>query len=297
MIHYHHLKNTKKQGINIAFWLTFFLFFAEVVGGFLTNSLAIISDAWHLLSDLLALAVSWFALHQAAKPANTRLTYGYHRLGIFAALINNVTLIGISFFIIYSAIHRFFYPIEVKSIGMIFLAALGFIITSIIVFFLKREGQNLNIKSATFHFIGDAYSYVGVVIGGILLYYTNWFWIDPLLSILFASIIFRGAFMMLKETIKILMEAVPEGYDVGEIKTSLEKIPGIHSAHDIHVWGISAEEVMLTAHVVIDDIPVSKGYDILQEAKKMLHVNYDIWHSNFQLEPNLHTTDLRTELG
>lgn len=284
MNHPHHKLNLSLKGINSAFWLTLGLFIAEVIGGILTNSLAIMSDAWHLLSDLLALGISWFALWQGTRPADKKLTFGYHRFGIFAAFLNNLTLIGISFFIFYKAISRFFNPEAVHSVGMIYLAVLGVAISGLIVLLLRKEEQNLNIKSAILHFIGDVFSYAGVILGGILLNITNWLWIDPLISIIFASIILRGAFKMLIESIRILLEAVPQGMNVDEIKNSLEKIPGVQSIHDIHVWGISAEEVMLTAHMVVENISIEQSHDLLGRVKKELKKQFNIWHSIFQLE-------------
>jgi len=284
MQHAHHLTNSKSVGINIAFWLTFFLFLAEIVGGIFTGSLAILSDAWHLLSDLLALGVSWFALRQAIKPANEKLTFGYHRFGIFAAFFNNLTLIGISFYIFYTAVIRIFNPREVKSMGMVYLAILGLVITATIVFFLRKEDQNLNVKSAVLHFVGDVFSYAGVVLGGIVLHFTGWLWIDPVISIVFASIILRGAFKMLKESFWILLEGVPSNFNVDQISKDMESVPGVHSVHDVHIWGISAEEVMLTAHAVVEEQPVSEGHDLLHEVKKVLREKYGIWHSILQLE-------------
>ncbi|KXG43781.1 cation diffusion facilitator family transporter [Tepidibacillus decaturensis] len=284
MSHTHHVVETKTRGINIAFWLTSILFIAEIIGGLITNSLAILSDAWHLLSDILALGVSWFALRQTRRPANKRLTFGYHRVGIFAAFFNNVTLIGISFYIYYKAITRIFTPEPVGSLGMIYLALLGVLVTGTIVLFLKKEKQNLNVKSAVLHFVGDVFSYAGVIIGGVLLHFTGWLWIDPMISIIFASVILRGAFRMLRESIRILLEAVPEGLNVDMIKEVMEQVPGVHAVHDIHVWGISAEEVMLTAHVVVKNQPVSEGHDLLHDVKKALYEHFHIWHSVLQLE-------------
>lgn len=282
--HTHHAMVKKNKGISIAFWFTMLLFIAEIIGGYLTNSLAILSDAWHLLSDILALGVSWFALRQSTRPANKKLTFGYHRIGIFAALINNLSLIGISGYIYYTAIRRIFYPEQVESIGMIYLAILGVLVTTTIVFFLKREDQNLNVKSALLHFVGDVFSYAGVIIGGILLNYTGWMWIDPVISILFASVILKGAFRMLRESIRILLEAVPDGLDLDEIKEEVIKVKGVCSVHDVHVWGVSSEEVMLTAHIVTDNKSVFEGHRLLHEVKDLLNEQFGIWHSILQLE-------------
>ncbi|MFV9511775.1 cation diffusion facilitator family transporter [Tepidibacillus sp. LV47] len=282
--HAHHVTDKKSTGINIAFWLTFLLFVAEIIGGILTNSLAILSDAWYLLSDILALGVSWFALRQARKPANKRLTFGYHRFGIFAAFFNNLTLIAISFYIFYTAVLRIFHPKEVKSLGMVYLAILGLVITGTIVLFLRKEEQNLNVRSAVLHFVGDVFSYAGVILGGMILHFTGWLWIDPIISIVFASIILRGAFSMLRESFWILLEGVPSNFDVDEITKDMESVPGVHSVHDVHIWGISAEEVMLTAHIVVEEQPVSEGHDLLHEVKKVLRGKYGIRHSILQLE-------------
>ena len=284
VIHPHHKSTISMKGINLAFWLTLALFIVEIIGGLITNSLAILSDAWHLLSDILALGISWFALWQATKPANKKLTYGYHRLGIFAAFINNLTLIGISGFIFYKAIQRLYHPQEVESLGMIYLAVLGVAVSALIVFFLRKEEQNINVKSAVLHFVGDVFSYAGVIIGGILLFLTNWLWIDALISMIFASIILRGALKMLLESIRILLEAVPEGFDIDEIKGVIKEVNGVYSVHDVHVWGISSDEIMLTAHLVVENISIEQSHQLLSNVKKEIRNKYKIWHSNFQLE-------------
>lgn len=284
MAHFHHYEKVNLRGLNIAFFLTLTLFVAEIIGGLITNSLAILSDAWHLLTDILALSISWFALWQTKKPANRRLTYGYHRIGIFAAFINNLSLIGISFYIFYKAIYRLFNPVEVKSLGMVSLAILGVIVSGTIVLLLRKQEDNLNIKSATLHFIGDILSYIGVVIAGILLYFTNWLWIDPVISIIFAAIILNSAFRMLVPAVKILLEAVPDSINLEDIEKTIIEIPGVKSVHDIHVWGISLEEIMLTAHIVVDNTSISEGHNLIHDVKNNLYKRYKIWHVILQLE-------------
>lgn len=269
-----------------AFGLTFILFISQLIGGYLSNSLAIISDAWHLLSDLLALSVSWFALAQAKRPANHRMTYGYHRFGIFAALFNNLTLIGISVFIYIFAIGRIISPQPVHAPAMMMLALVGFVVTFIIVVLLKRGEQNLNTKSALLHFFGDVLSYAGVVLGGIIIYYTGWLWVDPLLSIVFATIITVNAWKMLKESVLILLQAVPAELDVRLVERKLLALSGVKAVRDLHIWSLTSEKVMLSAHI-------TTSFDKLEDTEDLLVIiqhqmaDLGIRHCTIQFETSV----------
>lgn len=275
--------------------ITLIMFTVQLVGGILTNSLAITSDAWHLSSDLLALSLSWYAIRQTMKPANEKHTFGYHRFGSLAALINGLTLIGISLFIGYQSILRFIHPSGVHSTGMIALASVGFIATLLIAVILKDGKENINVKSAFLHFVGDVLSYFGILVGGIILYFTGWNWIDPLLSAFFALIILKNAWQITKEAAVILLEAVPENISVKVIKERLLAEPEIEKILDLHVWGLSNEHFSLSTHLKVQNMELRESITLTEKIEQILYKEYGIAHTTIQF----HTENegLRTSLG
>lgn len=275
------LRHEKK--VRLSFLITLAMFIVQLIGGFITNSLAIASDAWHLSSDLLALFLSWYAIRQTMKPANEKHTFGYHRFGSLTALINGLSLIGISLFIGYSSIVRFFNPSSVHSTGMIGLAAAGFISTLAIAFLLKDGKENINVKSAFLHFVGDVLSYFGILIGGVIIYFTGWNWIDPILSALFALIILRNAWGITKEAALILLEAVPGNLSVRLIKQRLLEETEIKKIMDLHVWGLSNEHISLSTHLAVRNMELEESNPFIQRIEEILYKEFGIAHTTVQL--------------
>jgi cobalt-zinc-cadmium efflux system protein len=270
--------------------ITSLLFLAQCIGGWMTNSLAIISDAWHLLSDLAALLLSWFALRQTQKPANAVHTFGYHRYGILAALINGLVLIGISIFIFSQAVHRMLNPQEVQSKGMIFLAILGFLLTMLIVLLFRDGKENLNIRSTLLHFLGDTFSYAGIVLGGIIMFYTGWLWVDPILSAIFALVILKNAWSVTKESAQILLEAVPPGLSITQVQEFLLTEPTIRNVNDLHIWSLSNEHTSLCATITICNMDVSASRQLSEHLNKKLYEQFGITHTTIQFESDPENT-------
>jgi cobalt-zinc-cadmium efflux system protein len=274
-----------KKGLLIALCITLLMMVAEVIGGFLSNSLALLSDAGHMFTDTLALALSFFAMKFADMPATERKTFGFYRLEILAALANGAILIVISIYIIYEAYLRIQKPEPVQSMLMLVVALIGlFVNIAGALFLVKHHETNLNIRGAYLHIIGDAISSVGVIIGAVVIAKTGWYLVDPILSILIALGIIAGAAGLVTESVNILLEAVPSHLNVGTIAQEIGNIPGVHEAYHIHVWTITSGVYALSAHVVINDRMVSGSRVLLDSIREMLAKRYHILHSTLQLE-------------
>lgn len=251
----------------------------------MANSLALLSDAGHVFTDALALLLSWFALRQAEKPATDRMTFGFHRMGIFAAFINAVSLVGIAMIILYEAYGRMREPEPVRSVLMFSVAVIGLVANLIIVLILRREQrENLNLHSAFLHVAGDALASVGVIFGGAIIYFSGWFWVDPAISVVIALIIAFGAWRVIKEAVNILLEASPAHVNVDDMVKAMMEAPGVKDVHDLHVWSITPQMHALSCHVLIDDMSVSDGSNILGELNELLSAKFNIGHSTMQLE-------------
>ncbi|HBI02544.1 MAG TPA: cation transporter [Paenibacillaceae bacterium] len=268
--------------IQISFFITVTMFFIQLIGGFITNSLAILSDAWHLSTDILALFLSWFAIRQTRKPANETHTYGYHRFGSLAALINGLTLIAVSLFIAYQSITRLIHPAHVHSTGMIGLAIIGFLATLLITLILKNDTENINVKSAFLHFLGDVLSYFSIIIGGILIYFTDVYWIDPILSGIFALVILRNAWEVTREASLILLEAVPGKLSIPRIKERLLIESEIVKVLDLHVWGLSNEHISLSTHLAIRNMEFQQTGTLIHRIEEILYEEFGIAHTTIQ---------------
>ncbi len=274
-----------KKDILIALSITFLMMVAEVVGGLLANSLALLSDAGHMLTDNLALLLSFFAMTFASLPATERRTYGFYRLEILAAFVNGIVLVLISLFIMYHAYLRMVHPQPVQGILMLVVAAVGLVANIIGAFFLHKHSKtSLNVRGAYLHIVGDALSSIGVVIGGIIIIFTGWYLIDPILSIMIALVIIYGAWSLVKESVNILLESAPAHLAVETIAEALGEIEGVREAYHIHLWTITSGVYALSACVVIDDQLVSKSRDVLNEIRSLLSEKFNILHNTIQLE-------------
>ncbi|MCF8010232.1 MAG: cation diffusion facilitator family transporter [Clostridiales bacterium] len=257
---------------------------AKFIGAFITNSLALFSDCWHLMTDLASLLISWWGLKVVNKPETYTFTFGYYRHSILTALINNVSLMIIAVFILYKSVMRYLNPVEVEPEGMMLLAVLGLVINSIIVFSLKSNSTNLNVKSAFLHFIGDALADVGVLVGGLLIYFTGWTGVDTLLSAVLGCFILKNAVKMSKRCINIFLEAAPDDISINKMKERLKSIEKIYEVTDLHVWSLTAEVPLLTAHVCVEEENLKKCEEILFEIQSLLKNEFNIEHSTIQFE-------------
>ena len=290
--HHDHLAHLTRNRLRLAFVLTFFILAAEVAGGLFANSLALYSDAGHVVTDLFALGLAWFAGAQAERPANKRNTFGYHRVGILAALTNAVTLIVIAIWITYEAIGRLMRPEPVHPLVMFASAGVGIAVNLLIVFGLRGEGQeNLNVRGAWLHAMGDVGASVGVVIAGAIILLTGWTLADPLLSVAIAVLIAVSAARLVRETIAILMEAAPRNVPVDHLAADIRGVKGVSSVHDLHVWNITSGVCALSCHVVLNerDPAVNEKPPMLDRISRMVLDKYHIHHTTIQIETRRHS--------
>ncbi|MCG9126580.1 cation transporter [Candidatus Poribacteria bacterium] len=279
--HQHHLQKKFK----IAIIVTFCVFLGELIGGIWTGSLALLSDAAHVLSDAISLLISWFAIYLSTRPATSFRTYGYHRTEVFAAFLNGVTLIVIAIWIFYEAYHRYLSPNEIKVTGMFIVACIGFVANLIILWQLHGESHgNLNVRSAVLHVIGDTLSSVAVVVGGIVILYTGWMAIDAILSVLIGIIILISAINVTKEAVYILLENSPRNADADTVAEHLCNLDTVKEVHDMHVWSLCSNYSALSAHIVIHEQTLLPYDQILKQINSELIQRFGIHHTTLQLE-------------
>lgn len=257
----------------------------EVLAGIFGNSLALLTDAAHNFTDVIALGLSWYALKIATKPANAGKTFGYHRVGILVALVNSTTLILIAFGIFYEAWHRFLAPPEVDSVILMGVGTLAFLINAGTAWLVKSGSEHdLNLRSTFLHLMGDVMSTLGAVVAGVIIYFTQWNWLDPFVSVLIGVFILWNAWSILRQSIHILLESTPENIDMQEMVKRIETVDGVRGVHDLHVWSINENLRMLSAHVVTDDISIRDCTSIQQNINELLAHGYDIQHATLQIE-------------
>lgn len=283
-IHSHPAEGTSRR-LGIAFLVTFAVLGTELAGALISNSLALLSDAGHVFTDLLALGLAWYAARQALRPSTLRRTFGFHRAGILAALANALTLVGISLFITWEAIQRLQSPKPIDSTVMLAAATVGLVANLFVAFYLHQEpGENLNVRSALLHVIGDVLASAAVIVGAIVIFFTGLLVVDPLLSVLIALIIVGGAWSIVLETVNILMEGTPRGVNVEKLLQDLRRTPGVVDAHDVHVWSLASGINAMSGHVVIEDQALSESALVLEMLSRLLAEKYGIDHVTIQFE-------------
>ncbi len=257
----------------------------EAVVGFWSKSLALVSDAGHNFTDAVALAISWYALHVSKKPSNARKTFGYHRVGILATLINALTLVGLGVFILWEAYERFRSPVAVQPWPMVTTAAIALLLNVVISLWLHADAKHdLNIRSAYLHMVGDAASSIGVLAAGLLVARTGSKLADPIVSTLIACLILWSSWSILVESVDILLESVPRGLDMPDLEQALRECPEVVGVHDLHVWTIASEMVACSCHLVVGEQSVRSGQRIQQSVSEMLRERFGITHSTLQIE-------------
>lgn len=255
-----------------------------LVAGVRAHSLALLSEAGHNVTDVLALLLSWVAVFIQTRPPSATKTFGYHRAGVLAAFINALTLVGIAFYIFYEAILRMRNPVQVQPALMIWVAVAGVVMNGVISWFLFRASDDVNIRSAFIHQIGDTLSTGAVIVGGWAILWTGQTWIDPALSIGIACLIVWSSLGIIRETLNILLEGAPRGMSVEQVVASLANVDGVIDVHDVHVWSIGSDTPALSCHIRIDDITLSESGVILQRIKQVLSAKYHIEHTTIQFE-------------
>lgn len=274
-----------QRRLAIALTITGLMTIVEVVGGVMSNSLALLGDAGHMFTDTLALGLSLVALTLAKRPASQKRTYGFHRAGVLAALTNGAILIVISVFIFYEAYQRFVEPPEVKGGLMLGVAAVGLVANVVGISILRSASrENLNVKGAFLHMWSDGASSAGVIVAGVVILVAGWTIADPVVSILIGVLILRGAAGLVLESSDILLEAVPKHLDVNQVSSALKEIRGVRDVHDMHLWTITSGVHALSCHVLVEDQTVSNSARIVEEINEALSQKFGVAHSTLQLE-------------
>jgi len=283
-----HFDDTARQTssrLMLSLALTAGFVIVEIAAGLFSNSLALLTDAAHNFTDVIALGLSWFAVRLATRPANATRTYGYHRAGILVAMINSTTLVVISLWIFYEAYQRFLSPPEVKSGVMIAVGLLAFVVNLVTALLVRQGSQHdLNLRSAYFHLMGDVLSTLGAVVAGVIIFFTDWNWLDPLVSVFIGMLILWNAWGILKETVDILLESTPRDVDMDAMIRDMSQVTGVLGVHDLHVWSITQSMRTMSAHILTDDISISAGTDIQSQLNEILSGRYNITHATLQLE-------------
>lgn len=274
-----------RTALSIALSITALMMVVEFVGGFLSGSLALISDAGHMLTDTGVLALALFAIWFSRRPATQEKTYGFYRVEILSALLNGSLLIVIAGYIFYEAVQRLINPTEVQGVLMLSVAAIGLVANLVGAFVLsKGSKENLNVKAALWHVLSDAFSSVGVIIGGLIIIYTGLFIVDPIIGFIIGIVILRGAWKVVKESVDILLEAVPKDIKYEDVIKELKKVSGVREVHDLHIWTITSGLRALSAHVLIEDTLVSKCGSVSSDLKRILKEKFCISHVTLEFE-------------
>jgi cobalt-zinc-cadmium efflux system protein len=273
----------KEKDLKIAIYVTSIFLFVEIFGGYLFGSVSPISDAIHMSRDVFSLYISWFAINLAKKLPTNKMTFGYHRAEVFATFINGLILIGVCIVILYSSYLRIVNPNEVKSIGMLFVASLGFLANLYVLRKLKKYEDDINIKSAYLHVLTDAISSISIIIGAIIIFLTGFYIIDPLLSMGIILLVLISTIKIVKESINILMEGVAGNVNISKIIEEMKKVEGVVSVHDVHIWSLCPNVNVLTAHIYTYNKSLSNTKKITKILNKKL-IKFKIFHTTFQFE-------------
>jgi cobalt-zinc-cadmium efflux system protein len=280
-----HSREGNKKGLLIALVITTGIMLLEFIGGLMTNSLALLSDSGHMLSDAGSLALSLAAMWIAGRAATSGKTFGYYRFEIVAALLNGITLFIIAAFIVYEAYERIFEPPTVAGGTMMFIAFIGLLANLLSAWALINKGDvkdNVNLRSAYLHVLGDALGSVGAILAGAVMLFFEWYWADPVISVLVALLILKSAWGIISHTVHILMEGTPAGIDTQKVRASLESIPGVKNIHDLHIWTITSGMNSLSCHILIED--EEDDQLVLQKAIDLIGEQFHINHTTFQVE-------------
>jgi len=278
-----HRFQSSRWRLSIAFASQAIFFVVELVGGILTNSLALLADAGHMLSDVGALGLSLLALHFTLKPPTPQKTYGYHRLEILAALVNGLALWAMAAYIFYEGYQRFFQPPQIQSLPLLIIAGLGLLVNLFgVVILYPARGHGINLRSAFLHLVADSLGSIAAISAGLAIFFKGWYWFDPLAGGIIAVMILVGSWQLVFEAADILMESTPRHIDLEEVEAALVEHPGVRHVHDLHVWTIASGLHALSVHAVVDD-----GQDrdcLVLELEELLFHKFGIEHTTVQLE-------------
>ena len=282
------MDGVKGKNLIITMVLKLLLTVAEALGGWFSGSLSLLSDALHNLNDVLSIVISWFAVNMAAKKHDKNNTFGYRRATIIAAVINATLLIIMSLFLFREAYFKFIQPEKINALLVIVIAAIGIVLNAVAVYLLhKSSGADLNMRAVYLHFLSDALSSVGVMVGGLVIYFFDAYWMDPLLTVLIGLYILKESYEILKESANILMQGTPKTVDIDEIAEELEKMDAIKNIHHVHIWALDEHTLFFEAHVNLqNDILVSELSDVYAKLEQVLKGRFGVTHLTIQFEYN-----------
>ena len=278
-----HTAGANSRSLTIALALTGTFLVAELVGAWLFNSLALLSDAAHMFTDAAALAIALAAIRIGRRPADNKRTYGYRRFDILASAFNALLRFAVAAYVLYEGIQRFFTPQEVQSLGMLAVAAVGLIINIIAMRVLAGgKDESLNVKGAYLEVWADMLGSLGVIGAAVLIYFTNWSWVDPVVAIGIGLWVLPRTWILLRDTTNILLQGVPRGVDLAAVRSAIADASGVAEVHDLHLWSIAGDDLSLTAHVVLAEEATAEP--IRLAVAEMLHAQFDISHATLQME-------------
>ena len=275
---------TTSRVLRISLFVTLAYIVLLVIAGLRAHSLALLSEAGHNLTDFIALLMSWGAVYLQGRPPNARKTFGYHRTGVLVAFINGLSLVLISFYILYEAFRRLQNPVDVHPGIMIWVAAAGVVMNGAIALLLMRGHRDINLRSALLHEIGDTLSTAAVIAGAVAIVLTGQRWIDPALSVGISVMILWSSIGIIRESLNILLEGAPSGMELARIEHVIRSIEGVNEVHDLHVWSIGSDTHSLSCHVEIADLRTSECEDILRNIREQLASHFHIHHTTIQCE-------------
>lgn len=287
--HHHHNGHIERQGngetrLTISLFITAGFMVAEAIGGIVFNSLALLADAGHMLSDAMALGLSLIAIRIGKRSPTDRHTFGFKRSEILAALLNGLTLWAIAGIILYEAVHRLLVPVTVAGTGMLLVASAGLAVNLIMAAILFRDRQaGLNLRGAFLHVLSDALGSVGAIVAATAIIFTGFYWADPMVSVLICALILYSSWGLVKESVHILMEGVPKRVDIRAVEEALLRRPGVCCVYDLHIWSITSESVALSAHVVLTR-PDGDRTALLRDLNEVLTNEFGISHTTIQIE-------------
>lgn len=266
-----------------SFILTAFFMLIEFIGGFISKSLALVSDAGHMLSDVASLGISIWAIYLGNRKANLSKTFGYKRIETIAAFVNGITLVVISILIFKEGIERLIHPVSINQEQLLVIAIIGLLINIVVATILfKSSKESVNVKSAFFHVISDLLGSVGAIIAGLIIQFTGWLYADSLISIFIAVLILFSAKSILEETFHTLMEGVPKNININDLVNRIKVIENIIDIHDLHIWSLSDSQIILTAHLVTNEH--LNNQETIGKVKEFLHNEFNIEHSTIEIE-------------
>jgi len=279
-----HTHGLGKSQLRLAFALTIAILAIETLAALASHSVALLADAAHILTDVIALGFAWFAVVQASRPADTRRSFGYQRVGILAAMFNGALLLVVVLGVVYEAVQRLRHPEPVQGALVIGAAAVAIAVNVFIALRLRDAGNSLNVRAVMLHVIGDLAASAGVVIGGFIILTTHWYPADPILSLGIAVLVSWSAIQLLRDAGSILLEATPAGIDLEELRAEIVSVPKVSSVHDLHVWALGSEDLVLSCHVVVTESSMDAAEHLVRDVEARICDRFGIRHTTIQAE-------------